>query len=150
MMENYGIIVTIDNIGWRAMIHNWKIGGTSALCAAIKTASLFLHELIHALGDFYKNNTTSNYDRLLTSMGFEESTGTVHEDNQDPSPSVACWDEARMIASIFRWAMAKRYPCLDTVHCCDSFENDRFFAYSKNDQFQANTSCQEPNWVITP
>ena len=138
-----GIVITINNEGWKAMVENWEKGGASALCASSKAASSILHELIHALGDHYDSGVLDNYDNLLVEMGFEHSTGTLHDDNQEPPPQMACWDEARMISSIFKWSIAKRYPCIKNTDCCSNFDNNIFFAYSKNSQTQTNITCVE-------
>ena len=41
-----------------------------------------------------------------------------------------CWDEARMVVSMWQWAMAQRYPCLADIKDCQPHGDPVVFANS--------------------
>ena len=136
-----GIILPIRHPTWEAareerqrrypLLHEDNPGAVG-LCAATTYAGVILHEIIHIIGDHYTHEAagyTSRYGALLRTSNYGADThaeldleGTLHEDMAQP-----CWDEARMVATIFYNGMGQRYPCLQHAERCrEYFEAWRF------------------------
>lgn len=92
-------------------------GGGKALCATAAASSVVLHEFIHILGDHW-NHLEGKYTTNPSSWeeGGADLLGSDHEEDDDPSDPkyirYPCWDECRMVASLWTWALSQRYPYL--------------------------------------
>ena len=98
-----GWIVPLESNTWAGWRNKWGEGGIDAFCAAVEVAGTLLHELIHICADHHDTGYESPYK-------WENARGAYHEKKAAvPEP---CWDEPRMVATTFWWAMVQRYPCL--------------------------------------
>lgn len=134
-----GLIVPLESAFWHLQAREWEAGGDTAFCAAIQVAATILHELIHIAGDgHYYQNYTSPYT-------WWNAPGALHDippgniSQQVVQSDYPCWDEARMISTIFLWSMSRRFTCLTNSEVCSNMGNNKFFAYS------ASTSAQIRN-----
>ena len=141
-----GLIIMIDeqNPQGNDTIHairkeNWKKGGAEAFCASVAFASEILHEMIHILADGY---TGGDRDHHMNFLGEHDLFGALHDDVNLGNHH--CWDEARMIGTMFVWAMAQRYSCLGDISnpCCVNMSNDYYFAFSDPTQSQIMGNCR--------
>lgn len=140
-----GLIVPIratSNVDtfWTLLIEKWKYGGNEAFCAAVEVAATMLHEFIHICGDDYDSEIADAHD------AFDQyaQTGTLHEVKEDStSYEYPCWDEARMVETIFVWAMSQRYTCLTSNSCCSNMADPIYVAYSGKamEQIWSNSRC---------
>lgn len=132
-----GLIIHIaSHTPWPSQVEEWRGGGPEAFCVAVQNASNILHEMIHICGDGYtKGNRDHHPPDDKTDV-----PGTLHDYYVDPQGDAhnyryTCWDEARMIATIFVWGMSQRYPCLGNNvaapnSCCQNMSDPRYVAYS--------------------
>lgn len=133
--DGVGVIISISDQWWIDRVVRWRHGGDSAFCAATQIAATILHELVHIAGDVA-------YDKCQL-----EQPTTLHEPTPSPRQTCPdtvlypCWDEARMVETIFIWAMAKRFPCLGATPEGTCMPEDRFFAYSAPTQDQLLGTC---------
>ena len=138
------IIHSASHTPWPTQVEEWRGGGSEAFCVAVQNASNILHEMIHICGDGYEggrkdhhpdgSDIFAKYDKVI------DNYGTLHDAyealGQDPVNYIhTCWDEARMIATIFVWGMSQRYPCLGNNvaapnSCCQNMSDPRYVAYS--------------------
>ena len=126
--ERLGLVVPIEPDWWTEK--SARFAGTDsedAFCAALQVAGTVLHELIHIIGD----------DRGAVSAGppvigilFGTVTNERGANHEDKSLANPCWDEPRMVATIFRWAVSQRYPCLASSANCSEYGEDWLFAHS--------------------
>lgn len=150
--KKYGLIVPIlqeddsrQDTSWGIKIDKWKQGGSQAFCAAVQVAAIILHELVHICGDTYRSTTT------------DAQPGTRHEEEEDGSAyTYPCWDEARMVETMFIWFMTQRYTCLGNnesvftadkasstiLSCCNQMPDPFYFARSISSQDQIMSDCQ--------
>ena len=104
---------------------------------AVQNASNILHEMIHICGDGYKGGRKDHHPDI---QYVEDELGALHDSYEPPlsdseNYKYTCWDEARMIATIFVWGMSQRYPCLGNNvaapnSCCQNMSDPRYVAYS--------------------
>ena len=154
LVGEYGIVLMIaptaepaavpsDSVHKRRM-NQWLQGGTDALCASVALASEILHEIIHIGADDYDSHIKDNHAEIFGSPF------TVDDDDIDfigakhdkiNSGNNTCWDEARMIATIFVYGMSQRYTCLSNATCCQRMNDEGFFAYSEPTQSQIMNRC---------
>lgn len=110
---------------WANQILDWNKGGGAAFCVAIELAADILHELIHLSGDDYLGGVVPSWPDS------SNVPGTRHEDNSEEAVVVPpCWDEARMVASVFMYGMSQRVTCLGKFRCCSRMGDPLLFAYS--------------------
>ena len=107
-----GVIWPTEHDDWIARAIAFKGGGPEALCAASQVASVILHELVHVCAG---------------------GSGGRHKDFQHDEGLYAqtCWDEPRMAATMFRWAIVKRYPCILDAVDCGNYSDLSYFARSE-------------------
>lgn len=101
-----GLIIPIGSTTWTDQVAAYVGGGDDGTCAAIQVAGTILHELIHVCADGVVN------PHYVNPFPWTGEAGALHEDRTVKSP---CWDESRMVATIFFWAMARRYGCVRAV-----------------------------------
>lgn len=104
-------------------------GGGKALCAVATASTMVLHELVHVVADnwshfdFKRTSSPTSWDGDPANM-----LGSNHEQDDEPflfdeegvrttepDPTYVrypCWDECRMVSSLWQWALSQRYPCL--------------------------------------
>lgn len=124
-----GLIVPVGHSVWRDQVSIWDAGGADAFCAAVQVAGSILHELIHICGDVASVGDCQAEPLL-------NQPGALHDCNPQ-----GCWDESRMIGTMFLWAMAQRYSCLDGIDGCQCMSQDEYFAYSVSSLAQHYGSC---------
>jgi len=107
-----GVIWPTEHPNWLGRADAFARGGVEAMCAASQVPSTLLHELVHVCAGGY---------------------GGKHKDFQfdDELYAQTCWDEPRMAATMFRWAIAQRYPCILEDPTCARYPEDQFFARSQ-------------------
>jgi len=97
-----------------------------AFCEVAQFAGVLLHELIHIMADHWTHedaNYTSAYPSIYAGL---DEVGARHED-AIPEP---CWDEARMVVTIWQYALSQRYPCI-TVGNCEDYDDAWRVAHSR-------------------
>ena len=122
-----GVILPIGHSHWIEQRDRYIRDGRSAFCSTVDYAGIILHELIHVLADGHVN---PSYRHRWGS--WSNSAGALHDepDGQFDDPNVwPCWDEARMVATMFYWAMDQRYTCLG-VGSCSKYSDTWRFAHS--------------------
>jgi hypothetical protein len=104
------------------------------MCALVQVASTILHEIIHILGDGFKNSVIPNASKSDP----DNVPGALHEcDDEDLGcTNYHCWDEARMVATIFVWGMSQRHECLKDARICGNMNKDLYFAFSSGTEAQ--------------
>jgi len=123
-----GVIVAAEHAAWKGARRAFeRSAGAAAFCAAVRVASDVLHEMVHIAADGFENSYVSPYS-------WENRSGALHEPEYDPDKASTTrfprWDEPRMVASMFDWAMAERFPCLESVVKCSGRGEDHRFAIS--------------------
>jgi hypothetical protein len=109
--KTLGFIVPVNDPGesWVDHLENYQDNTPDnfRLCVLVEIAHNILHEMIHIIGDEYSDGDLPRHPEI----GYPAtSRGATHIDiTKDVS---SCWDECRMIATMFAWAMSQRYPCL--------------------------------------
>jgi hypothetical protein len=141
------IFETYTNIDIKKSPHQirkekWMNGGVDARCAATALSSEILHEFVHIFGDNYVSGITDKHPELSNSEGEEDFdySGAKHDDIVSNN-GFTCWDEARMIGTMYIWAMSQRYPCITIADCCDQMQDNLHFAYSQPTQKQIMSDC---------
>ncbi|HND31326.1 MAG TPA: hypothetical protein PLA94_15095 [Myxococcota bacterium] len=126
-----GVIIPINHSNWNEQKIAWRRGGTGAFCVLVNIASNILHELIHICdGTFPEDLAQAPRDNHFDGPSTDSSAVwdhpfTTHDSiwsdtNNDGEAqpeefenyTLSCWDEPRMIASIFLWSMSTRYTCI--------------------------------------
>jgi hypothetical protein len=135
--DQIGVIIPVrreDQPWMKSWLPAFGEGGAKGLCAVIQVATMILHEFVHIIGDLWDPGEGDRTGSEASYDGDESNLyGTTHEqdDNKffigpDGKPLLRegqlvedssyvrypCWDECRMVASLFEWGMAQRYPCL--------------------------------------
>ncbi len=104
-----GPVVNIRDAFWQQRIDAWLTADDGeALFELLNLATVLLHEMVHMCA------IDSNPDCTPREL---------------PAGEQCCWEEQRMIGSLFDWAMAQRYPCLQTALNCHA-ANPCLFANS--------------------
>jgi hypothetical protein len=116
-----GLIIPIGSATWQGQVGSYIGGGDDATCAAIQVAGTILHELIHVCADEVVN------PYYVSPFPWTNLDGALHEASSVTSP---CWDEPRMVATMFYWAMARRYACIGQTSGCGKFLENWRFAHS--------------------
>jgi hypothetical protein len=96
-----GPIIGLRSTARQAALAAFVGGGANGLCAALALAATILHETLHLC------ETDTNPDC-------------------DPAVKLCCWQEQRMITSVFAWAMAQRYDCLSMEPNCHAGDPAQF------------------------
>lgn len=140
------VVVPIGHPLWSSLQTQYTRGGEGALCALTRVAQIILHEMVHIVGDRYGTGANepgkwtgygaaSEWARLRRGKQFGFA-GTLHDDGAvestaaDPWAVYTCWDECRMVASMFVWGMHQRYRCLASASGCDYMADPEVFANS--------------------
>jgi len=127
---------------WSGIRLGWDAGGEDAFCATFQVAAEVLHEMVHIVGDGHDSGVESAavifYE--LDLKGPPDLPGVSHE----VGAKAPCWDECRMVATMFLWAMSQRFPCLvpsvlnlhdpeaESLSKCSGMSNAKYFAYSQS------------------
>ena len=143
-----GLILPIEHRFWIANRESYlNDGGKLAFCAAVTYAAIILHELVHIVGDVTCPSGAGRDECLddpgLYLSGYDSpwegwlnQGGAIHEQDEEDKPNYVpnpCWDEGRMVMTMFKWAMLQRYPCLAGIGAsdgCRKYRNDETFAHS--------------------
>jgi hypothetical protein len=131
-----GFIVAVNDPGksWAGHLNRYQSDKPEnvRLCTLVEVAHNILHEMIHIIGDEYSGGDLPRRPEV----GYPDtSRGAIHIDITEDVSS--CWDECRMIATMFAWAMGERYPCLSDSTAvqldsrCVNTSNPMAFAYSR-------------------
>ena len=122
-----GIILPISISHWVDARNTFHDGTEAeAICVATNYASIILHEIVHILGDHFEQSGYGS-GRWTT---WENRHGTKHEESETvPYP---CWDECRMIATMFQAFMAQRFPCMKRGDGCKKYDDADRFAHSSS------------------
>jgi hypothetical protein len=120
---------------------NWMKGGVDALCAATALSSEILHEFVHIFGDHYDSGIKDMHPESYNDNNEldKDYSGALHDNVT--SEAFTCWDEARMIGTMYIWAVNQRYPCITNANCCDQMQENTYFAYSEPTQKQIMSDC---------
>lgn len=100
-----GVVLPLDQQHLIKLLDTYVHGRCEeALCALVDLAGNILHELVH------------NCERDTNPDCTPE----------DVAPEFCCWQEQRMIGSMWEWAMAQRYPSLASTDGCHAGNICRF------------------------
>jgi len=101
-----GVVIPIRKPFWVERLDVYLNGSeTEALCVLLNLAEVILHELVHLC----ELDTNPDCDVETTAL--------------------CCWQEQRMVASMFAWAAVQRYPCLASDAACHA-DDPTLFANS--------------------
>ena len=153
--QTVGLVIPLESSMWIKRVNQWSLGGLEAFCAAVSVASEMLHELVHIVGDGFDSGTRGAEDLIYPTDGIHgadpihniNEVGAYHESYKDPVTGYKksyglCWDEARMVGTMFLWAMSQRYTCLQSAgYCCRNMGETEFFAYSTSTLSQLGAPC---------
>ena len=118
-----GVLVPIGDPIFTSLVSTISNGSPQEVfCAAVAAATYFLHEMVHSCGDVNRN-----YLANPDAHHADWPPRGIPEEEWPPPP---CCDEARMVDSIFQWAMGQRFPCLDAQPCCEELATSSEFGYS--------------------
>ena len=140
------MIVPTNNSTLIGMRDRFRAGGPEGLCALVQMAQIILHEIVHVVGDRYDVGKWKGYGPVWADYldydndgyGF---AGTRHDDNAELDGVSAeeagfgkytCFDECRMVASMFVWGVHQRRTCLSSARDCDFMKDPNIFANSIN------------------
>ena len=128
------LVIPLNHVLWQELRADYAVGGVTALCAVARLAQILLHEMVHVVGDNYDEDGVNKWTGYGESSPWSGKSyphvepygypGTLHDDNvlNDLPDAVhriyehlfvnTCWDEPRMVASMFVWGIHHRYSCL--------------------------------------
>ena len=122
----------------------------NGFCAVAAMATTILHELTHALGDdLYSEVVNGQTVQRGANHEWEACTRNLLMNFTDP----ACWDEARMVGSALRWALAQRYTCMTQnagqaadgcMPCTELWDDDDRFLNNGQDVAGGGTCASAP------
>jgi hypothetical protein len=124
-----GPVIPLGHSGWKTAAQLYKTGTPGdQLCIATQMAGTLIHEIVHVAADLVAKHC---------------------EDNVPPWP-YCCWEEAVMVASAVRWALALRYPCMSTgtfqgvvnnMTCCNMGQSPWFMYTARSGVVPGGLTC---------
>jgi hypothetical protein len=137
-----GLIIPARHPDWEKRLREMACGGADALCTVAQLSGTLLHEMIHIVGPEFTNRpgtgvATHHLNECAVDdvLGFAAGVGGFDRSIRGPASEEVCerwpcWDECRMITSIYRYALSQRYACLEGAKMCGNMNDPQYVAIS--------------------